>query len=231
MVSKLNEQVLLIDADDTLWENSVYFERVIAAVAEILAERGVRSEAFREHLNEMERESIAVNGYGTEHFARSLVASFESFVAPPPDRAAATRVGEMALDIMNRPIELFEGVPETLEYLSHRHELHLVTKGSPGEQTRKIGSSGIARFFSSIEVVREKDEATYRELVRSHRWQPDATWMIGNSPRSDVNPALAAGLNAVFIPHTHTWVLEHDEPLLHPRLLSLRSFPELRDHF
>ena len=191
----------------------------------------MRPEAFRERLNDRERESIAVNGYGTEHFARSLVASFASFLASDADPELLTRVAAMALDIMNRPIELFQGVPETLEYLSRRHELHLVTKGSPGEQTRKIESSGIAGFFSSVEVVREKDEAIYRQLAGSHDWEPERTWMIGNSPRSDINPALAAGLNAVFIPHTHTWVLEHDEPFAHPRLLPLRSFQELRDHF
>ncbi len=231
MVSKLKEQVLLIDADDTLWENSVYFERVITAVAEMLEEHKVPVEAFRDHLNELERKSISVNGYGTEHFARSLVASFDSFVAPCADQVAATRVGAMALDIMNRPIELLEGVPETLAYLSSRHELHLVTKGSPAEQTRKFESSGVSHFFSTTEVVREKDETTYRKLARSHAWHPDFTWMIGNSPRSDINPALAAGLNAVYIPHTHTWVLEHDEPVAHPRLLSLSSFRDLRDHF
>jgi putative hydrolase of the HAD superfamily len=228
---RFDDQVLLIDADDTLWENNIYFERVIAAATELLRGRGLDAGDFRSRLNERERRSIAINGYGTVHFTESLVTSFEAFLQTDPDTALVERVRSMALDIMNRPIELLDGVAETLEYLSGRHELHLVTKGMQNEQLRKVERSGLGPLFRSVEVVREKDEETYRGLAHRRGWPGEDTWMVGNSPRSDINPALAAGMNAVFVPHVHTWELEKEEPIDHERLLHLRSFQDLRDYF
>jgi putative hydrolase of the HAD superfamily len=87
-------------------------------------------------------------------------------------------------------------------------------------------------FFSTTAVVHEKAEETYRAIVQDRQLDPARTWMIGNSPRSDINPALAAGLNAVFIPHEHTWRLEKEEIVPGGgRLLTLRAFGELRAHF
>jgi putative hydrolase of the HAD superfamily len=224
------DQVLLIDADDTLWENSIYFERVIVAIGQMVEARGISAEHFRDNLNAREREHIRIHGYGTENFARSLVAAFEH-CAPAGAGSDAARVRQMALDIMDHPVELLDGVSETLDYLHRRHELHLVTKGSPAEQLRKLESSGLAGFFGEVEVLQEKDPPAYAGLVSRHGWPSARTWMIGNSGRSDINPALAAGLSAVYIPHRHTWVLEHEVPAEHPRLLELRRFSDLRRHF
>jgi putative hydrolase of the HAD superfamily len=108
----------------------------------------------------------------------------------------------------------------------------LLTKGHPEEQRLKIERSGLEPFFNATAVVHEKTEETYRAIVQERQLDPARTWMIGNSPRSDINPALAAGLNAVFIPHEHTWGLEK-EKIVHAggRLLTLRAFGELRAHF
>ena len=123
-------------------------------------------------------------------------------------------------------------VPETLEYLAERHDLTLFTKGHPEEQRLKIDRSGLARFFSHAAIVKEKDAPAYRRLVDERGLDPRRTWMIGNSPKSDVNPALEAGLNAVFVPHAHTWVLEHQEIRSGLRqLLMLDQFEDLRKHF
>jgi putative hydrolase of the HAD superfamily len=89
-------------------------------------------------------------------------------------------------------------------------------------------------YFDAIEVVPEKDEAIYRRIAAKYELVPDTTWMVGNSPKSDINPALAAGLNAVFVPHGQTWILEHDEiadPTPPSRLLTVEKFGELRRHF
>ena len=121
---------------------------------------------------------------------------------------------------------------ETLEELSRRHELTLFTKGHPDEQTLKIDRSGLRHFFAHTAVVHEKDMDAYARLVRERSLTPGRTWMIGNSPKSDINPALAAGLNAVFVPHAHTWVLEKQD--IRPgrgRLLVLERFADLRQHF
>jgi putative hydrolase of the HAD superfamily len=102
------------------------------------------------------------------------------------------------------------------------------------EQTGKIERSGLKSYFDAIEVVPEKDEAVYRSIAAKYALIPDVSWMIGNSPKSDINPALAAGLNAVFVPHGQTWILEHDEivePTPPSRLLTVEKFGELRKHF
>jgi putative hydrolase of the HAD superfamily len=134
--------------------------------------------------------------------------------------------------ILECPMETIAGVPETLEYLHTRHDLTLFTKGNPEEQKLKIDRSGLGRFFRHTAIVKEKDTVAYRSIVRERQLDPARTWMVGNSPKSDINPAMEAGLNAVFIPHAHTWVLEKQE--IRPgagQLLTVERFPELKKHF
>ncbi len=224
-------QTLLIDADDTLWENNIYFERVIRSVQELLEPWGVPPQSFREKLNENERHHIVTHGYGTVNFTRSLLLTFESCIPAGSDPGLRDRVEEMSMNIMNHPIELIDGVQETLIYLAGRHSLCLVTKGEPEEQSRKLESSRLRSYFGSIEILREKNETAFRSLIRKYKLDPENTWMIGNSPRSDINPALAAGISAIYIPHRHTWELEHEEPIRHPRLVELEKFSHLKHHF
>jgi putative hydrolase of the HAD superfamily len=106
---------------------------------------------------------------------------------------------------------LLPDVEPTIAELAARHHLALFTKGHPREQMRKLERSGLRRHFSHVEVPAEKDEAAYRRLVEAAGLDRARTFMIGNSPRSDINPALRAGLRAVFIPHPHTWEREHEE--------------------
>ena len=130
-------------------------------------------------------------------------------------------------------LEIIAGVEETLGHLSARHELTLFTKGHVDEQKMKIERSGLGEFFAHTAIVKEKDVASYRQLASGAGMDPRAAWMIGNSPKSDINPALEAGLNAVFIPHARTWTLERQD-LREPgpgRLLMLRSFTDLRGVF
>jgi putative hydrolase of the HAD superfamily len=227
-------QTLLIDADDTLWENNIYFERAIAAFISYLDHRVHTPGEVRERLNACERATIAAHGYGLRSFRRSLIDCFEQLSDGPltPERHA--RIVSFTEAIASHEIELLAGVEETLRELALRHRLLLVTKGSPEEQHDKVERSGLRGLFSGIEVPHEKTPAMYRELGARYECDPANTWMIGNSPRSDINPALAAGLNAVFIPHDHTWVLEHevvDAPAEPARLLELASFAGLLEHF
>src|SRR5436309_8396301 len=132
------------------------------------------------------------------------------------------------------PVEIIAGVPDTLDYLAERHHLILMTKGAIAEQSGKVERSGLKDYFSAIEIVAEKDAATYRSITSKYAFANDSTWMVGNSPKSDINPALAAGLNAVFVPHGDTWILEHEElssPTPPSRLLLVESFENLREHF
>jgi putative hydrolase of the HAD superfamily len=227
-------QTLLIDADDTLWENNVYFERAIAAFISYLDHRVHTREEVREHLNKCERATIEKYGYGLQSFRRSLVDCFEELSDSPVTDEKHGRIVAFAESIAEQEIELLPGVAATLQALQARHRLVLVTKGNTEEQNEKLDRSGLRSFFAAAEVLHEKHQDAYLELTARHGLEADHTWMIGNSPRSDINPALAAGLNAVFIPHDFTWVLEHevvDQPKGTQRLLELGSFAELAEHF
>ncbi len=227
-------QTLLIDADDTLWENNIYFERAIASFISYLDHRTHTPEQVREHLNHCERATIAAHGYGLQSFRRSLVACFEQLTDAPVTEDKHQRIVSFTEAIADHEIELLPNVSETLADLATRHRLILVTKGNPVEQSGKLERSGLAPHFSAIEVLPEKHNEAYLALVEHHRCDATTTWMIGNSPRSDINPALAAGLHAVFIPHDFTWVLEHEtvnQPPAGQNLLELAGFADLAIHF
>ena len=230
----MSSQTLLIDADDTLWENNIYFERAIASFISFLNHHEFSPEQVREVLNDVERECIVTHGYGLHSFAHALVKTFERLSVQPVTTELQDQVRSFTHNISDRAMELLPDVPQTLEYLGGRHRLILMTKGAVAEQTGKIERSGLKKYFAATEIVAEKDLAAYEVLVEKHKLARESSWMIGNSPRSDINPALAAGLHAVFVPHGNTWILEHDEvSSASPpqRLLIVGRFAELREHF
>jgi putative hydrolase of the HAD superfamily len=227
-------QTLLIDADDTLWENNVYFERAIVDFISFLNHRERSPAEIREILDDVERECIITHGYGLPSFTRSLVKTFERLSVEPITPALHETIHGFARTIAEQPVQMLPRVIDTLEYLGERHHLILVTKGNFPEQSGKVERSGLKHFFRGIEIVPEKNPSTYEQIIVQHRLSGERTWMIGNSPKSDINPALAAGLNAVFVPHDETWVLEHEElAKAKPpaRLLVLTNFAELATHF
>jgi putative hydrolase of the HAD superfamily len=227
-------QTLLIDADDTLWENNIYFERAIARFISFLNHHEFSPEQVREVLNDVERECIVKHGYGLHSFSHALVDTFERLSVQPVTPELHAQITSFAHTVADHPVELLPEVPQTLHYLSTRHHLILVTKGAVPEQSGKIERSGLKEYFAATEIVAEKHPDAYHALVEKHSLARESTWMIGNSPRSDVNPALAAGLNAVFVPHGDTWILEHEEVNAAPapqRLLIVGRFAELREHF
>jgi putative hydrolase of the HAD superfamily len=227
-------QTLLIDADDTLWENNIYFERAIAQFISFLDHQEHSPEQVRCVLNDVERDCIVRHGYGLHSFRHALVDTFERLAVEPITPAVHETILGFANIIAEHPLELMQGVPETLEYLTGRHRLILMTKGAVVEQSGKVERSGLGRFFDAVEIVPEKDTNTYRAIAASYNLLPQTTWMIGNSPRSDINPSLAADLNAVFVPHDSTWILEHEEvaqPRPNRQLLIIDKFSTLRSHF
>jgi len=227
-------QSLLIDADDTLWENNVYFERAIASFISFLNHQDYSPDEVRRVLNEVEGESILTHGYGLQSFTHSLVRTFERLAVEPLTPALKETIHGFAHTITTHPMEIIRDVPETLQYLSERHSLILVTKGAYDEQARKIERSGLRQYFAAVEIVAEKDVSVYLRIVSQYALPAETTWMVGNSPKSDINPALSAGLNAVFVPHGNTWILEHDrvaEPISPAQLIVVENFRALRNHF
>jgi putative hydrolase of the HAD superfamily len=231
---RLPPQTLLIDADDTLWENNIYFERAIANFISFLNHQEFSTEQVREVLNKVERDCIRKLGYGLHSFAHALVQTFEQLAVEPLTPALHETIHGFAHAIAEHPVEVRPGVSETLRKLAAHHHLIIMTKGDIAEQTRKVEGSGLKPHFSAVEIVAEKDAATYLDIVAKHSLPKPETWMIGNSPKSDINPALAAGINAVFVPHDQTWILEHEEVCDPPhgcRLIVVKQFCQLTDHF
>jgi len=225
---------LLIDADDTLWENNIYFERAFAEFCDFLDHSTLDAAEVRVILDEIELANSRVHGYGSMNFGRNLRQCYERLAERDVHEADLQVVTRFAERILEAPMEVIEGVAETLEYLAGRHDLTLFTKGHPEEQKLKIDRSGLARWFGHTAIVKEKDAASYRQLVEQRGLDPERTWMIGNSPKSDINPALECGLNAILVPHEHTWRLEHQDvgaPAAGRRLVTVERFAELQGLF
>jgi putative hydrolase of the HAD superfamily len=225
-------QTLIFDADDTLWENNVIFERVVDDFIEWIAHPTLDRTAIRAILAEIEEANIVAHGYGSKVFLRSLADCFVHLMERPIGAAEEAQMAEFTAAFTSGQVELIPAVTDVLDELSQRHELYLMTKGVPDEQQRKIDASGLAKHFSDVEIVPTKDPQTYERFVRERELDAGRTWMIGNSPKSDIIAARAAGLRAVFIPNANTWAHENAE--LDPTddgILRLDVFAELTDHF
>jgi putative hydrolase of the HAD superfamily len=228
--ARRTQQTLLFDADDTLWENNIYFEEAIASFISFLDHQIHSPAEVRERLNACERATIGEHGYGVESFRKSLAACFEQLSEAPASAKQHRQIVSFTEAIASSAINLLPAVASTLSELSRRHRCLLVTKGNVSEQVGKLERSGLKDYFVAVEVLAEKDEAAYLHLIVKHDLLASETWMIGNSPRSDINPSLAAGLNAIFIPHDSTWVLEHevvDIPQRGRELMELSQFEDL----
>ena len=129
-------------------------------------------------------------------------------------------------------MELLPGVEDTLPFLAEKHQLTMFTKGDPEEQNRKIDLSGLRPLFAECRIVKEKNASAYTDLAHFGGFELERTWMIGNSPKSDINPALAAGMRAVWIPHARTWTLEREDVMhVDGRLTVIERFGDLMELF
>jgi len=225
-------QHLIVDADDTLWENNIYFEKAFDDFFDYLGHSHLSAAEVRAVLDEIEIANARIHGYGSLNFARNLRQCYECLCERKVCEEDLRTVMSFAERILEQPLEVIEGVPETLAYLAGKHELTLFTKGHPEEQKLKIDRSGLGEYFSHTAIVKEKDAAAYSKLAAERDMDHERAWMIGNSPKSDINPALEAGLNAVFVPHERTWTLERQD--IRPgkgRLLIVERFGDLRQEF
>lgn len=218
-------QILLVDADDTLWENQAWFDRALVQFDTICLELRVDPRRARDTLREEERVRVAREGYGSRRFARSLKATL-TLLGHNPDQALSERLDAVGEEVFHHPTTPFPGVAETLSALAERHRLILVTKGDPEEQEGKVARSGLGGLFEQVIVLADKTPAHYEQLVKRNRLDASVTWMIGNSPRSDINPAREAGLKTIYVPHHSLW--EHEaEPFVVPPTHTLARFADL----
>lgn len=225
---------LILDADDTLWESNVFYEEATDAFAERMAREGFDPQRARETLDQIERKRVPIYGYAPQEFTRSLVLTYQYLcqedgrIPRPEVEAEVEAIGQRVVEY---PIILLDGVAETVAALSRHCRLFLLTKGDPQVQRSKVERSGLASYFEAIHIVPEKGPETLWDLLAHHNLDPRRTWMVGNSPRSDVNPALAVGIGAIHIPYHRSWSFE-EVPVTDPeRVITLNRFADLLQIF
>jgi len=230
----MDRPTLILDADDTLWENNVFYEEAADAFAERMAQEGFDPVEARCTFDRIEHERVTKVGYAPSEFARCMVITYRHLCqrygrSPRPEVEA--EVEAIGRRVIGYPIILLEGVEETIPHLHRRFRLILLTKGDPQVQHDKVARSGLAPYFEAVHVVPEKGPEVLEELIERHGLDRRRTWMVGNSPRSDINPALQVGIGAIHIPYKKPWAFE-EAPFIDPnRVVTLRRFSELLNLF
>lgn len=215
-----------LDADDTLWHNESIFADYEERMASLVA-RYLPDVDFHERLIELERHNVAIFGYGIKGFVLSMIeTAIEATEGQITAQEIHTIVG-WAKEMHSHPVELLDGVVDTIEELEHHYRLVLVTKGDLWNQETKIAASGLADHFDAVEIVAEKDEASYSRLLELHDIAIDRFVMVGNSIRSDIEPVVALGGRGVHIPYHLTWDLEHATISPHDRWVELSDIRQL----
>ncbi len=205
------------DADDTLWQNETFFRMTEQRFTELLSEHG-EHEVLTARLLEAERRNLAFYGYGVKGFTLSMI---ETAVEVTKGEVSASVIAEIlsfGRQMLQNPVETLPHARETLEALAGKYRIVLITKGDLFDQERKLAQSGLGEYFDAVEIVSEKTPKTYERIFARHGDGAARAVMVGNSIKSDVVPAIAAGSFGVHVPHELTWVLEHeDAPEDNPR--------------
>ena len=202
--------VIAFDADDTLWHNEPIFHSTEAQFAEMLAAYHP-AEWVRDRLFATEMKNLGHFGYGIKGFILSMIETAIELTEARVTGAEVQRIIDWGHEMLHHPVELLDGVRETVESLAGRYRLMLLTKGDLFDQESKLARSGLGEFFDAVEIVSTKNAATYGAIMRRHGVAPERFVMVGNSLRSDVLPAVEAGARAVHIPYALTWAHEHLE--------------------
>lgn len=230
----MGKPTLILDADDTLWATNIFYEKATQAFVERMAREGFSPTEAREIFEEVERERVPLAGYSPIEFARSKAVAYRKLCqlhGRQPEPQVEEEVEAIGRQVLDFPIVLLEGVAETIPALSQRFRLILLTKGDPRIQQDKLARSGLSPYFEAIHVVPEKGPDVLRELMGHYGLAPRETWVVGDSPRSDINPALKVGFGAIYIPSPEPWSFER-VPFADPdRVIILERFSELLDLF
>ena len=203
--------VLGLDADDTLWENEARFAAAERRFCDLVAPWADHQHASSALLA-ADRVAVARYGYGVKGFVLSMIRTAVQLSDGAVSSGEITEIMALGDEILEAPLEVLPGVRDTLEKLIVDHNLLVVTKGDITDQMAKVAASGLAGLFWQVEVVGEKDEATYRAVLARYGIDPTTFTMVGNSVVSDVLPVLALGGRAIHVPHHTTWELEVADP-------------------
>jgi len=217
------------DADDTLWHNERFFQMTQTRFSDLLADYAGRDH-LAERLLAAERRNLGHYGFGIKGFVLSMI---ETAVEVTEDRVPGRVIREIieaGQEMLRHPIEILPHAREAVEAVAGRYRVLLITKGDLLDQERKLAQSGLGELFDGVEIVSQKTPDIYREIFARQGDGAPRAMMVGNSLKSDVGPAIAAGAWGVFVPHDLTWALEHDEaPSAHPRFRELTDLGGLPD--
>ena len=219
-----------LDGDDTLWHSEEYFARTGDALADLLGHYA-EDERLRALMLERERANLALFGYGVKGFTLSMIETAIEISEGRVSTAEIQAIIDAGKDLLGHPVDLLDGVAETVATLAATHRVVIITKGDLFHQETKVATSGLADVVHGVEIVTEKDPATYRRVLERQATSPERFVMVGNSMRSDVLPVLELGGHAVHIPYHVTWELEVAErpDARHDRFHELERLADLPD--
>lgn len=221
-------KVIAFDADDTLWENEIFFREAEHKFSVLLAEFG-DEKTITDKLFELELKNIALYGYGVKNFILSAIEAAMEVSNSTVTNSTLREIMEIGNDILRKPVVLLDDVREILPEIAKNYKIVLATKGDLLDQQRKVARSGLGDLFQHVEVMSDKKKYNYESLLKQLKVEPDEFLMIGNSLKSDVLPVLELGAKAVHIPFHTTWVHEmvSDEELKGKDFVQANSFKEL----
>ena len=220
-------KVIAFDADDTLFVNEPYFveteKKFQLLMQDYLSHQGLSQELFK-----IEIENLSLYGYGIKGYILSMIEAATKISENTISVEIVCKIIEYGKELLQKPIELLEGVEPTLEQLHKKYKLVVATKGDLLDQRRKLHKSGLGKYFHHIEVMSDKQTVDYADLLKRLEIQPEEFFMIGNSLKSDVLPVLALGGHAVHIPFHTTWEHERiDHQVEHERFRALSNISEI----
>ena len=202
-----NIKVIGFDADDTLWVNETYYREAELEFAKLLGAYETANKIDQE-LFKKEMENLSMYGYGIKSFILSMVESALEISNNTISNKAIHDILNIGKTMINKPVELLDGVEEVLKALFSKYRIILATKGDLLDQERKLENSGLTKYFHHIEVLSDKKEANYSQLLNHLDINPSEFLMIGNSLKSDVLPLVNINANAIHVPYHTTWVHE-----------------------
>lgn len=228
-----NLKRIIFDADDTLWDNNRFYVNAAESFLNICEHAGYDREEVIKSFDELELKVVKERGYGSENYIYILETLFNYYNNLNHTKLNKNKFNSLLQDFSNhvhdKP-QIFPGVQETLKNLQNKYSLYILTKGNIEEQNRKVVNSGLSKYFQEIFVVPEKNDATYLSLFKKYNWNVNESCMVGNSPKSDINPALRLGMFAIFIPYPYTWKLDNEAIMEdHPNFFEVKNFQSVID--
>ena len=219
-----------LDGDDTLWHSESHFAVTTTRLVDLLDPWVAHTDSAEQHLLDVERRNLGLLGYGVKAFTLSMVETAIEISDGEVPASAIREILDWGKELLDHPVDLLDEVAETVDGLMGRYQLVLITKGDLFHQESKLARSGLAEAFTAVEIVSEKDVATFERILGRHQVDGDEFVMVGNSMRSDVLPVLELGSRAVHVPYHVTWALEVAESDVEvPTLRSLAELPDLID--